>query len=717
MQTVCFASFMAVVLIASLQARAQDYWSLSPSQSGDWSVAANWNAGVPNSSVYAYIVNGGTATITQLAETCGTLSLGSSAGSGTVRMTGGSLAAGYDEFVGNSGTGNFIQAGGTCTLSYMGYLYLGNNAGSSGMYELSGGSLSPFYEVVGNSGVGTFNQSGGNNVGGETMYLGNNSGGAGTYNLVGNGLLSGYNEVVGNSGTGTFTQSAGTNNIVGLNLGSNVGSIGTYNLGSGQLVATSYEWVGSSGTGIFTQTGGAHTINNTLSLGLYAGSNGRYDFSGGQLSAGNEYVGNSGNGIFIQTDGINTVTGGLVLGLASSTSGSYSLSGSARLSASDCDVGEYGVGTFTQTGGINTISGSLSLGFVAGGNGEYNFNGGQLSTGYECVGFGGTGTFTQISGINTISGSLSLGARAGSTGTYILSGSSQLSAASVSIGCVPGATAVFEQSAGTNTTSLLSIGNGGSYLLAGGALQVASCFVNQGTFSGSGTPATLGANCLLDLTSGTWQNLGAISLSMGANSLLIVPLGFNPSASFANYSSSGLTHTLGTTLTILAGQGFGGSGSIIDPVTCQGTITAISGGVINLMSGLTLSGTGAVQLGDGSLTTNNLLSGISDSSQLTTFSQYVGSSGTGVFTQSGGTNNTRVLYLGFNAGDNGAYNLSGIGQLFAPGIYIGRSGTGTFTQTGGTNSLILPNESQLSHFPQIWRSFSPNSAGAASHRP
>ena len=101
---------------------------------------------------------------------------------------------------------------------------------------------------------------------------------------------------------------------------------------------------------------------------------------------------------------------------------------------------------------------------------------------------------------------------------------------------------------------LLSIGSGGSYLLAGGALQVNGGLVNQGIFSGGSTPATLTANGILDLSSGTWQNLGSISLSMGANSLLIVPAGFNTSTGFASYSSLGLTHTPGTTLMVPAGQ-------------------------------------------------------------------------------------------------------------------------------------------------------------------
>jgi autotransporter-associated beta strand protein len=73
---------------------------------------------------------------------------------------------------------------------------------------------------------------------------------------------------------------------------------------------------------------------------------------------------------------------------------------------------------------------------------------------------------------------------------------------------------------------------------------------------------------------------------------------------------------------------------------------------------------------------------------------YVGYSGTGTFTQTGGThaggtNSLSALYLGYNSGSSGAYNLSNTGLLSAVYEYIGFSGAGTFTQTGGTNSTSL----------------------------
>ncbi len=96
LSVVGFASFAAVVLMASSPVRAQDYWTLSPSQSADWSSAANWSAGVPTSSDMAYVVNGGTATVTSMNATCGTLSLGSTDGSGAVQMTGGSCRSSFN---------------------------------------------------------------------------------------------------------------------------------------------------------------------------------------------------------------------------------------------------------------------------------------------------------------------------------------------------------------------------------------------------------------------------------------------------------------------------------------------------------------------------------------------------------------------------------------------------------------------------------------------
>ena len=112
----------ALVLMSSPPVRANVTWTLATT--GDWSIASNWSGGaVPTSSGTADIFNGGTATVTTTGDVCSSLSLGNSAGSGTIQTTGGSLAvsgttvtSGYLA-VGYSGRGNFTQSGGTTSVS------------------------------------------------------------------------------------------------------------------------------------------------------------------------------------------------------------------------------------------------------------------------------------------------------------------------------------------------------------------------------------------------------------------------------------------------------------------------------------------------------------------------------------------------------------------------------------------------------------------------
>jgi hypothetical protein len=395
-------------------------------------------------------------------------------------------------------------------------------------------------------------------------------------------------------------------------------------------------------------------------------------------------VGYSGTGTFVQSGGtINSSE--IELGRNPGSSGSYSLSGNGQLSTGFEIVGNSGTGTFTQSGGIANVS-DLWLSNDNNAYGTYNLSGsGQLSAQFEAAGGqGGPGTITQSGGTNSVV-SLQIGCGLGS-GTYSLTGSGQLSAVSEYVGvpAVPtwpnaNTTGTFMQIGGMNAVSLLVIGSRGSYSLAGGTLQVNGNLLNQGIFAGGSGPAALIANGIVDLSAGTLQNVGTVSVRGGANSLLIVPAGFDPWTGFASYSTLGLIHTLGTTLQVPAGQGFGGSGSISDPVNCQGMIMAVSGGTINLSGGLTLSGTGTVNLGSGTLTTNDLISGVSGGS-LSVYAQYVGSGGTGSFTQSGGANVIGTcLYLGLTASDSGTYNLSGSGLLSATAEVVGILGTGTFT--------------------------------------
>ena len=76
---------------------------------------------------------------------------------------------------------------------------------------------------------------------------------------------------------------------------------------------------------------------------------------------------------------------------------------------------------------------------------------------------------------------------------------------------------------------------------------------------------------------------------------------------------------------------------------------------------------------------------------ITSANQYIGYDGMGVYTQTDGSNRrTGNMYLGYNSGSSGTYNLSGgvIGKdisAVTQNLYVGYSGDATFIQSGGHN--------------------------------
>ena len=106
----------------------------------------------------------------------------------------------------------------------------------------------------------------------------------------------------------------------------------------------------------------------------------------------------------------------------------------------------------------------------------------------------------------------------------------------------------------------------------------------------------------------------------------------------------------------------------------------MAGGAINLANGLTLSGTGQVVLGSGTLTVNDLVSNMNGGS-LAAAVLSVATSGAASFTQSGGTASlSSALYLGTGAVSSGTYALSGNSSLSAPYEYVGNTGSGVFAR-------------------------------------
>ena len=309
------------------------------------------------------------------------------------------------------------------------------------------------------------------------------------------------------------------------------------------------------------------------------------------------------------------------------------------------------------------------------------------------VGNSGVGSFTQSGGSNTtvvdIRSVLNVGYNSSSSGTYNLSGTQSILSANYEFIGLHGSSGVFQQSGGTNIIkSGLSIRTTGQYKLSSGTMQISGGLANMGILDFDNGPGILNAsaNSLINLAlpGGSLLNTGSATLNVGAGSLLIVPADFNTTNTFAHYNNAGMLHLAGTPLNIDAGQTISGWGGIGDHVNCKGTIN----GIINFANGFTISDSGIIN--DDSLSIDDSNSGMSGGNLKTNY-QYVGYNATGIFDHSGGNNyffdSFTYLYLGYNSGAKGTYNLSGTGLLCATSETIGYSGSGIVNQTSGTNTI------------------------------
>ena len=275
-------------------------------------------------------------------------------------------------------------------------------------------------------------------------------------------------------------------------------------------------------------------------------------------------------------------------------------------------------------------------------------------SGFLQIGLNGTGSLYQTASTASVA-NLDIGhssSTSSGNGLYVFSGGA-LHAGSITIGTNGGSpykasTGTFTQQGGSaDLTSILYVGRDtnthGSYNL------------NNGTLASSG--ATVGA-------SGT----GNFTQAGGTHTAASLAIGDGSGSGTGTYTQSGGTLNVNGEFAVGRGKGTGNF------VQSGGTVNAADSWGVTVGSGTSSSGTYT----------------LSGSGTLNSKYESIGFFGTGVFTQTGGSNQVGdTLYLAQAAAASGTYNLNG-GSLSVGTIAKGQ-GTSAFNIDGG--SLVLTGSS------------------------
>lgn len=234
-------------------------------------------------------------------------------GSGTINLSGGELKVGGGNMLVGFGAadagaglpgghGELNITGGTLDIS--GWLFSSFDPGTTSVINQTGGNVTmSALLVMGTRGDSTFNHTGGN-FKADLLIVGDNFNGPGvhaTYNISGTAKLESHLVFwVGAWGgaQGEVNQNGGTVEPGALTVGRD--GMGHYNMNSGALTLQAMDGFAPNnhlivgqvgghddagqGTGFFTQTGGTVTVKTGLFLGDYDNSEGTYKISGGTLN-------------------------------------------------------------------------------------------------------------------------------------------------------------------------------------------------------------------------------------------------------------------------------------------------------------------------------------------------------------------------------------------------------------------------------------------------
>ena len=351
--------------------------------SGAWETGSNWSTGnVPGGSDFAYIDNGGTATLSTNVGSVLSFQIGSDVGkSGTLIQSGGALDSTTTMIIGDNPTGTAGPSG-------------------SGTYIMNGGVLTVPDAFVGNLGSGTFIFSSGTITSAAHFRVGRHNGGTGFMNMTGGVLTAPGFFLVGENGggpltTGTFNISGGTMTCANYNLGQNTNGQGTVHQSGGWARGVNIV-IGevSRQANLYDLSGGIMRVENTGSSGtVFCGSSngiGELEVSGngdaridGHIFAGS---GTNSLGTFGMSGGtvalgLNKPGGGFLVAGEFGTA-TVNISGGVFSS----DFAQFGRrfnttsrGQATQTGGTVNVRRSMTIGGLSPNNNFYNISGGTLN--------------------------------------------------------------------------------------------------------------------------------------------------------------------------------------------------------------------------------------------------------------------------------------------------------------------------------------------------
>ncbi len=634
--------------------------------------------------VGTFLQTGGTANVTS------SLTLGQGSGStGTYTLNGGNLNVGTGGtatlYLGAFGTGTFNQGGGALTI-----IGASSELIIAGTYNLVAGTANAPRETL--TGSGAFIQTGGTNSvpGSGSLVLNNTGAGTATYMLSGTGVLAAGNEFIGASGNAVVSQGIGTSNTaVSLYVGANASTTGTYNQTGGNLIATSEyvgyagpgivnqtggnqiatsEYVGYTGPGVVNQSGGTNSISGILTIGLTGGGVGTYNLSNNgilNVNAANVVltVGAAGTGVLNQTGG--TLNARFVASaFTTGPTGTYHLSGGV-------ENGDFlNNGIFIYDGGTfngqlnNNGTFNLSTGFTAG-SGVFNYASITVNPGGILGSAIGGGFPTDNEGFLFLSGG-ALGGTAPIVNNGFLSG----------YGTIGGTgnftnNATLTQGGGTLvlSNSGLNTNNGTITLASGRPFQLSNAsLLNSGTLMLNGaTISTLGAGTLFNGTAGLISGPGTIS-STFVNSGILQP-GSGTLNVLGGFTNNGIIELTGFSSNLVGGA-IANNGTVQGVGSVGNAVTNNAGGTIEALGGTLALGGSVTNAVGGTL---------------------AASTGNKLVFSAGLSSNAGIISLTGGTFDNNGHALTNNGQISGYGTFrtggAGLTNAGSITFTGGQTTV------------------------------